>query len=88
MPSISFLGLLGYLETLLVHRGACLLIAKKQWRDYWALGCFLALRAGSDIALNSVHAASSVGSSTSILRIAFISIRTGLASHLSQSLLS
>lgn len=54
MP-ISFLSGLLYLEILLCVAALCVLIAKKQWQDYWALGSFLALRAGSGIVLTGIH---------------------------------
>jgi hypothetical protein len=55
VASISFLGLLGYLEISLCVAALCVLIAKKQWTDYAALGCFLAVRIASDIVLTCIH---------------------------------
>ena len=51
MGSISFLGLLGNLETVLCVAALCVLIAKRQWRDYAFLGCFLATRIASNLIL-------------------------------------
>jgi len=56
VTSISLLSLLGYLETTLCVAALCVLIAKKQWKDYAALGCFLALRVLSNGILTFVHA--------------------------------
>jgi len=58
VSSLSLLSVLGYLEVLACVAALCVLIAKKQWADYWALGSFLALRAGSDSVLIAVHGAS------------------------------
>ena len=55
MPSVSFLGALGYLEVVLCLATLGLLIAKKQWSDYSWLCFFLAVRAGSDIVLTYLH---------------------------------
>jgi len=57
VTSISLLSLLGYLETTLCVAALCVLIARKQWRDYAALACFLAMRILSNIILTAVHAA-------------------------------
>jgi hypothetical protein len=57
VTSISFLGALGYLEVMLCVVALCVLVAKKQWADYSWLGCFLAVRIASDIALTSLHSA-------------------------------
>ena len=48
MSSVSFLGVLGYLEIVLCAVALCVLIARRQWADYSALGCFLALRIASN----------------------------------------
>ena len=55
MTSISLLSLLGYLETTLCVVALCVLIARKQWRDYAALGSFLAVRAVSNGTLTCLH---------------------------------
>ncbi|HWB33011.1 MAG TPA: hypothetical protein VG714_07560 [Acidobacteriaceae bacterium] len=55
MSSISILGALGYLEVVLCTVGLILLVAKKQWADYSWLGCFLAVRALSDLILTYVY---------------------------------
>ena len=55
MASISFLGILGYLEIVLCAAALCVLIARKQWRDYGALGSFLALRILSNGTLTYLH---------------------------------
>jgi hypothetical protein len=55
VTSISFLGLLGYVETTLCVVALCVLITRKQWRDYAALGCFLALRIVSNGVLTYLH---------------------------------
>ena len=58
MPSVSLLHALGYTELLLCVVALCVLVAKKQWRDYAALGLFLAVRISSDVILTGVHSAS------------------------------
>jgi hypothetical protein len=55
VSSASILNLLAYLEIALCIAGACLRIAKKQWKDYFWLGCFLLSRAGSDLLLSGIH---------------------------------
>jgi hypothetical protein len=55
VTSISLLSLLGYLETTLCVAALCVLIARKQWRDYAALGSFLAVRAVSNGTLTYLH---------------------------------
>ena len=57
MSSISFLGALGYLEIFLCITALCVLIGKKQWTDYAALGGFLAVRTASDIILTCLNKA-------------------------------
>ena len=57
MSSISFLGALGYLEIVLCVAGLCVLIARKQWADYSALGCFLAVRIASNSVLSYLNSA-------------------------------
>ncbi len=49
--SVSFLGLLCYLEIGLCFVALGVVIAKKQWADYSSLGCFLGVRIASDIIL-------------------------------------
>ena len=58
MPSVSLLHALGYTELLLCVVALCVLVAKKQWSDYAALGLFLAVRISSDVILTGVHSAS------------------------------
>ena len=55
MSSTSLLGLLGYLEIVLCALGICVLVARKQWSDYAALGLFLAVRGTSDVFLTYLH---------------------------------
>jgi len=55
VASFSLLSLLGYLETALCAAALCVLIFKKQWRDYAALSCFLAVRMVSNVALTYLH---------------------------------
>jgi hypothetical protein len=50
--SLSFLG---QLEVFLCLAALCVLVAKKQWKDYAALGAFLAVRIVSDVVLTFVH---------------------------------
>jgi hypothetical protein len=52
VTSISFLL---YLEVILCAAALCVLTVRKQWADYSAVGCFLALRMSSNILLTSVH---------------------------------
>jgi hypothetical protein len=56
VTSISFLGVFGYLEVILCLVGLLVLIARKQWTDYWALGSLLAVRIASSAVLTTVHA--------------------------------
>jgi hypothetical protein len=58
VPSVSLLHALGYTELLLCVVALCVLVAKKQWSDYAALGLFLAVRISSDVILTGVHSAS------------------------------
>jgi hypothetical protein len=44
------LMLLGYLEIVLCVAAVCAIVARKQWRDYWALGTWLAIRGTSGAA--------------------------------------
>jgi hypothetical protein len=55
VTSISFLGALGYIEIVLCLAALCALVARKQWSGYAALGCFLAMRAGSDLVLTAIN---------------------------------
>ncbi len=57
MASISLLETLGYLEVALCVVALCILIARKQWADYSALGVFLAVRVFTNIVLTAIHAA-------------------------------
>lgn len=43
--SASHLLSLGYLEVLLSFAGVWAITSKKQWREHWSLGCYLALHA-------------------------------------------
>ena len=51
MSSISILGVLSYVEMALCAIGLILLFVRKQWKDYVWLGCYLAVRMGSDLIL-------------------------------------
>jgi hypothetical protein len=53
--SMSFLALLLYAEVALCGAALCVLIAKKQWADYSALGFFLAIRILSNSILVCLH---------------------------------
>ena len=57
VTSISPLQALGYLEVILCIAALCVLIARKQWSDYSALGCFLGVRIVTNAVLTGVHAA-------------------------------
>jgi len=48
MISPSTLTFLGYAEVVLCVAALCFITVRRQWRDYWALGSFLAVRAVSD----------------------------------------
>jgi hypothetical protein len=52
---VTSISLLLYLEVILSAMALSVLIVRKQWVDYSALGCFLALRIGSNILLTSLH---------------------------------
>jgi hypothetical protein len=41
---VSVLGWLGYTEVVICLAALCFLVVKGQWRDYWAMGSFLAVR--------------------------------------------
>jgi hypothetical protein len=53
--SISFLRALGYLEVLLAGLALLVLLGRKQLKDFSSLGCFLAVRAFSDVLLTTLH---------------------------------
>jgi len=55
LNSISILGTLGNLEVFLCAAALCVLILRKQWADYWALGTFLAVRITSDVVLTYLN---------------------------------
>jgi hypothetical protein len=50
----SLLDSLGYLEFVLCVVALCFLLIRRQWRDYWALGLFLAVRVASNICLKLI----------------------------------
>jgi hypothetical protein len=51
---MPFLTLLGWLEVAFCLAALCAILAKKQWKDYWSLGAFLAVRAFSSSACMSL----------------------------------
>jgi hypothetical protein len=51
----SILAALGNLEVILCFAALCVLVARKQWSDYSALGCFLAVRVVSNVILTYLH---------------------------------
>jgi hypothetical protein len=55
VTSISFLGALGYLEVVLCLLALIVLLIRKQWADYSALCCFLAVRIVSTAGLTALH---------------------------------
>jgi hypothetical protein len=55
VASISFLVVLGYLEVVLCVAALCVLIARKQWKDYASVGWFLIVRIVSDVILSGLH---------------------------------
>jgi hypothetical protein len=59
VASISLLKALGYIEIFLCLAALCVLVAKKQWADYSALGYFLAVRILSNSILIYLHFAAS-----------------------------
>jgi hypothetical protein len=63
---MSLLHVLCYLEVVLCIVALCVLTLRKQWTDYTALGCFLAVRMFSDSALIYLHksAGHSLGKTT------------------------
>ena len=48
MVSQSLMNYMGYLEIAICLAALCFLTVKRQWRDYWATGSFLAVRAVAD----------------------------------------
>jgi hypothetical protein len=50
LSSISILGSLGNLEVVLYVATLCLILVRKQWGDYWALGAFLVVRLSTVLA--------------------------------------
>ena len=72
MTSISLLNFLGYVETMLCVTALCLLVFRKQWREYWAVGWLLAVRAVSSICLALiVHEARGAVASQTAYRVYF-----------------
>jgi hypothetical protein len=55
VSSLSFLGVLGYLEIILCVAALCVLIARRQWTDYASLGYFLAVRISSNVILTLIN---------------------------------
>jgi hypothetical protein len=62
VTSLSFIHVLCYLEVALCTAALCVLVFRKQWSDYAALGCFLAVRILSDSALIYLHKAAAAHS--------------------------
>ena len=54
VTSMPFLTLLGWLEVAFCLAALCAILAKKQWKDYWSLGAFLAVRAFSSSACMAI----------------------------------
>ena len=54
MTSMPFLTLLTCLEVSLCLAALCAIVTRKQWKDYWSLGAFLAVRGFSSTALASI----------------------------------
>jgi hypothetical protein len=67
LPKITYAGspgglrvplivsLLGYAEIIVCMDALCVLVARKQWKDYWALGSFLAVRLVANVSLYVIH---------------------------------
>ena len=55
MSSISVLSFLGYAEVGLCLAGILVLLLRRQWKDYFWLGAFLTVRAGSDVMLTAIN---------------------------------
>jgi len=53
MTTIQLLAVLEFAQILLCIAALGLILYKKQWRDYWALGSFLAVSALSGSVLHS-----------------------------------
>jgi hypothetical protein len=60
--SMSFLTSLGGLEITFTIAALCVIVLKKQWKDYWSLGSWLAFRLISNsILAGIIHFAASIG---------------------------
>jgi len=55
VSSISLISALSYLEVLICSLALFALLARKQWRDFASLGCFLAVRITSDVLMTALH---------------------------------
>lgn len=55
MSSISLISALGYLEVVLCSLALIGLLARKQWKDFGSLSCFLAVRVISDVLMMALH---------------------------------
>lgn len=55
VSSISLISALGYLEAVLCSLALIGLLARKQWKDFGSLSCFLAVRAVSDVLMMALH---------------------------------
>jgi hypothetical protein len=55
VPSISILSALGYLEVTLCVAALSLIVLKKHWADYSALGSFLVVRIVSNVILSALN---------------------------------
>jgi hypothetical protein len=55
VPSLSILSALGYLEVLLCVAALCLIVSKRHWADYSALGSFLLVRIVSNVILTVLN---------------------------------
>ncbi len=65
VTSMPFLSLLGWLEVAFCLAALCAILAKKQWKDYWSLGAFLAVRAFSSSAcMGIIHFGRLLGTHT------------------------
>jgi hypothetical protein len=54
MGSIELLRLAGYLEIGICLAALCVLLARRRWRSYWALGSFLAVRLAAGVTLRVI----------------------------------
>ena len=52
MPALAWLG---YSEIVICLAALCILVVKRQWKNYWALGSFLAVRFASDVSLTVIN---------------------------------